>query len=629
MADRAIPRADSEEAVSSPRSRVAAQSKAVLHAVLVRAQRWSRPVLFVAGVLVLGVTTLFTLADQQLPQTPWPAFAADSPALLGNGSSLARLMAPKDYKAHAAALRPAATAPAPAPPSLANAAPLASHEVFGFAPYWTLDESSGFDVSRLTTLAYFSVDVNPDGSLDRSGAGWNGYESQDLADLITRAHAAGDRVVLTVDQFDQGALDQLTSSPTAPQTLSSELISAVEAKNLDGVNLDFEGEGSADQAGLTNLVSKVSTALHLVNPHWQVTMDTYASSAGDPAGFYDIPALSPWVDGFFVMEYSLNLASAPSISSPLTSGMFSDVQTAEEYTEAVPPSKVILGVPYYGYDWPTTDGTLSAHATGDPTTVTYGQVAASGHQMYWDPTTKTGWTSYQVGDQWHEAFVENPSSLYMEAQLAAYYHLDGLGIWALGMDDNDPAMLAALSGFAPVTKDSDLGPVVTSPSPSASPPTTSTTTPTPPSTTTTTTTTPGSTTTTTTPGSTTTTTTTTAPTTTTTTTTTVPTPPTYTYSATFGGQAVVLAVPADPTTYPVADKGPAVGEITDFATDDPALVCLAHETSLSVYAFASDPNDLVVIAQTPTDCADGVLTLALDQLKPSSGAPSGSTSAGS
>ena len=68
----------------------------------------------------------------------------------------------------------------------------------------------------MTTLAYFSIDVNGDGSLNQSGAGWNGYQSQALTDLINRAHAAGDRVVLTVTCFAQTTLDQLTSSPTAP-----------------------------------------------------------------------------------------------------------------------------------------------------------------------------------------------------------------------------------------------------------------------------------------------------------------------------------------------------------------------------------------------------------------------------
>jgi len=74
-------------------------------------------------------------------------------------------------------------------------------------------------------------------------------------------------------------------------------------------------------------VTAVSAAVHGANPHYQVTMDTYASSAADPGGFYNIPALSPAVDAFFVMEYSLNYASAPEPNSPLTSTMFSDLTT--------------------------------------------------------------------------------------------------------------------------------------------------------------------------------------------------------------------------------------------------------------------------------------------------------------
>ncbi len=125
--------------------------------------------------------------------------------------------------------------------------------------------------------------------MQQSGPGWVGYQSQALADLVTRAHGAGDRVVLTASCFGQSALDKMAADPTAGARLGASLVQLVAAKNLDGVNLDFEGRGSKDQAGLDTLVAAVSSAMHQANPHWQVTMDTYASSAGDPAGFYDIP----------------------------------------------------------------------------------------------------------------------------------------------------------------------------------------------------------------------------------------------------------------------------------------------------------------------------------------------------
>jgi hypothetical protein len=593
-----------------------------------RANRLPARIRVVAVVLVVALASLAGLAVSNATS----GGGSESPAALVS-NNLGNAQLPRFFGPHHGTTKPlpkAATTPAPAPASVANAAPLGSHEVFGFAPYWMLDSSSGFDVNGLSTLAYFSIDVNGNGSLDESGAGWNGYQSQALSDLITRAHGAGDRVVLTVDQFDQGTLNQLTSDPSAPATLSAALISAIEAKNLDGVNIDFEGEGSGDQLGLTNLITQVSANLHHVDPHWQVTMDTYASSAGDPDGFYNIAALAPAVDGFFVMAYELNLNAAPGATSPLTSSMFSDLTTAQQYAAAVPPAKVILGVPYYAEDWATTDGTLTAQATGgEPSTPTYGQVKASGHPLYWDPVTNTGWTSYQVGAQWHETFFEDPTSLYMIAQLAQSYSLGGLGIWTLGMDANDPAMLAALDGNAPPVKVQLDGPVHTSPSPPApNAPTASSPAaagpgaapgpdaPTNPPTTSTTTATGGG------GGG------------------TEPVnPPTFSYGGIWQQQQVVLqpgeSIASDVLTGPTAQQ---VGTLTGFSTTDPAFTCLESEPSLTVWQLPPVPTTTTTITTTttttpgvpevqytvvltqPTDCASGSFTFDAPQLTATSGA---------
>jgi hypothetical protein len=361
---------------------------------------------------------------------------------------------------------PAATqAPTAAPAALVSAPPLAAREDFAFAPYWTLPQSGTFDLTGLSTLAYFSLGVNPNGTIAESGPGWNGYQSQALSSLITRAHAAGERVVLTVNDFGQSSLDSLTSMPSAPATLSAALIPLLQAKSLDGVNFDFEGAGSGDQAGLTNLIASVSGALRAADPHWQVTMDTYASSAGDPGGFYNIPALAQSVDAFFVMAYELNLGAASTAASPLTSGQFSDATTLAQYTAVVPASKVIIGAPFFGINWPTDNGTMAATATGGATDIADSQVQSSSEPQYWDPITQTGWTSYQVGNQWYESYFEDPYGLYQEAQLAAKDGVRGVGIWALGMEDNDQSMIFALDNIAPAGGPGSTGPTSTSSSP--------------------------------------------------------------------------------------------------------------------------------------------------------------------
>jgi hypothetical protein len=579
-----------------------------------------RPALaVVACTALLAGGTLFGLAGSGGPVTaaartatharlaPRATLKPDVAAI--NTSTMARMVSAAESSEDAPLNLPAATAaPAPAPPSLATQPPLQPHEVFGFAPYWTLSQSTGFDVNGLTTIAYFSIGVNADGSLAETGSGWDGYESQAFADLVTRAHAAGDRVVLTVNCFGQTTLNELTSSATAPATLSSAIVQAIEAKNLDGVNIDFEGEGSGDQEGLTNLVTRVSAAVHQANPHYQVTMDTYASSAGDPTGFYNIRALAPAVDGFFVMAYQLNLQASQSPASPLTSSMFSDLTTAEQYAAVVPTSKVILGVPYYGYDWPTDNGTMAAEATGTPTPVTYGQVVASGHPVYWDPVTDTAWSSFQVGGQWHEDYFEDPASLYLVAQMAQLFKLDGLGVWALGMDGNSPQMLAALDGLAQPVKSTSTGPAATSTSGG----------PTAPTSTTTTTTVPGSTTTTTAA----------APTTTTTapgSTTTVPAgtgAAALRYSGLWKGQTVALtyekggghAATGSPTY---------LGQLIGFQTNDPAAACLESAAGLPVWQFGADTARDVVVAEQPTDCVSADFTFPAPATAAGSGAGTG------
>jgi len=488
-----------------------------------------------ALVLLAGSGRGFESAAGGTPEAPAPAHGQD----VGNGLQASRV--------HTTPVLPAATStPAPAPPSLAGSAPLQSHEIFGYAPYWTLPQSSGFDVNDLTTLAYFSVDANADGTLAQSGAGWNGYQSQDLVDLVNRSHAAGDRVVLTVTCFSQSSLDAITSDPNAPARLSAALIAAVSAKNLDGVNFDFEGEGSADRNGLTSLITQVSGALHAANPHWQVTMATYASAAADTAGFYDVAALAPAVDGFFVMAYDMNSRTVPSATAPLVGGGYNDTEALQQFTAVVPAGKVILGVPYYGYDWPTTDGSRTAQATGGESPFSDGEIASSGHPTYWDPTTQTPWTAYQVGQQWHETFFDDPTSLALKAQLANSYHIAGVGIWALGMDGNDPANLGALLGNAPPSKEYQTGPTVTLP-----------------------------------PGS------------------------GFATTAVWDGATVPLAPVAPPASDGTAEF---VGTVTGIVTNAPALACLQGGPPLNVWTFSTMPGVDVAVAVQPADCAQAMFT---------------------
>ena len=390
-----------------------------------------------------GVAAAFAMTASSAPTTlPLHVRTAESPVAdhLGIPESVPKLA-------------PASSTPNAAVPFIALSNPTSAHEVFGYAPYWSLPQSSQFPVTDFSTIAYFSVDINPDGTIDTSGPGWQGYESQDLTDLVNAAHAANDRVVLTATDFSQSSLDALTHSPTAGNTLGVQLVQLVKEKNLDGVNLDLEGAGNGDRAGLDHLVSQVDFDLHTTDPHYQLTMATYASAAGDPNGFYDIAGLTQWVNGFFVMAYDVDQGSAQGNANGEA-----DANYMAQYVATAGASKVIWGLPLFGYDEPTSGPALGDAATGPSQTVTYAQAMASG-PTYWDATTQTAWTSYQAGGAWHQVFFDNANTLADKVQLAAGSHLLGVGAWALGMEGDDDSVLSVLDGGTSPLRTPPVGPV--------------------------------------------------------------------------------------------------------------------------------------------------------------------------
>ncbi len=433
--------------VSKPRSAYAAVTR--LLGRLPWRELWRRS----SAIVALGVTGLIVGGFS----APAPRVAAHAP---GQAAQRAAMRIAEEQAP--VALTPATNAPEPLaqlPP-----VPVRPHEVFAFAPYWTLDAAPGFAFPSLTTVAYFGVDVNPDGSVQQSGDGWTGYQSQQLVDLITAAHQAGDRVVLTAKNFDMSQLRQMINDPAAPQRLAGSVAALIEQKRMDGANLDFEGQSgsAADRSAYSAFATSVAKLLKQQNPRWQVTVDTYGGSAGDSSNFMDVKALASSFDALFVMAYDMYASDHASPNASLGE----DEAALASYTAQVPPSKVILGLPYYGYDWQTADGKPFSPAAGQPKAVTFGEMQSKHVTVYWDKADAVPWAAYQAGGQWHEIYFDNPASLSMKARAADQFGVSNVGIWALGFDGNDPAMLAAVHGVS----SGGVGPSGPQASPGSSPP---------------------------------------------------------------------------------------------------------------------------------------------------------------
>src|SRR5581483_10134206 len=191
---------------------------------------------------------------------------------------------------------------------------------------------------------------------------WN---SSALTGLVGAAHPRGAKVVLTIilQDFGAGTPHMCAGLANAATTVAA-TVAEVKAKGVDGVNVDYEGLngscGTTDPSWARHAMTNFISALRAGLPAGSyVSVDTYASSATDPLGFFDVTGMAPKADSFFVMAYDLeysNYAHSPpgcrsfclGPTSPLTGYYYNDTSTAAQYASAVGPGKVILGLPYYG-----------------------------------------------------------------------------------------------------------------------------------------------------------------------------------------------------------------------------------------------------------------------------------------
>ncbi|HXG25345.1 MAG TPA: glycosyl hydrolase family 18 protein, partial [Candidatus Binatia bacterium] len=345
-------------------------------------------------------------------------------------------------------------------------------EVFGFLPYWELSDSSTvLDWRVLSTVAYFSVGCRSNGDLHKKNAdgslttGWAGWTSAKMTSIINAAHQHQARVVLTVSCFAWSSANAQTQaallgSSTARTRLAQQIAAAVRDRGADGVNLDFEPivAGYADE--FTALVRKVRAELNKVAAGYQLTFDTMGSIGNQPI----VDATAPGgADAVFIMGYDYRTAGAGYAGSisPLTGPVYDLTDTVKAYTAKISPSKVILGVPWYGRAWSTSSDALHAR-TLDP--AKYGGSAAPlyadavdlamANGRRWDSVEQVPWTAYRrqtctAADgcvtSWRSMYYDDAQSLKLKFDLVNRQQLRGVGIWALGYDDARPELRTALA----------------------------------------------------------------------------------------------------------------------------------------------------------------------------------------
>jgi spore germination protein YaaH len=355
-------------------------------------------------------------------------------------------------KEHPEYFQPATTSEALAATPLQPKITPLRKEIFGYMPYWWLAQVNNIDYSLVSTIAYFSVEIDGNGGIvDQHG--WS--SSSSVTTLINTAHTAGVRVVLCMTNFTATQISSIVNTPSIKKKVIDTLYSLVSARNGDGVNINFENIPSGNRDSLTSFMRDLATKFHTGRPgsHVSSAPTDYDFRQGD----WDVKEISKFTEVLFMQGYGYGWSTAP-IAEPvglLPTGTYwgsTNITTFINAVLAAQPetSRIILGLPHFGYDWPTTTANVKASTTGSGKAFYYPDalLKIDDYGRQWDLPALNPWFRYQVGTQWHQGWYDDAESMAKKYQFAEGKKLGGIGMWSLGMDQGNHDIWDALTPYA-------------------------------------------------------------------------------------------------------------------------------------------------------------------------------------
>ncbi|HIE05277.1 MAG TPA: hypothetical protein EYP58_00595, partial [bacterium (Candidatus Stahlbacteria)] len=310
-------------------------------------------------------------------------------------------------------------------------------------PYWVGDWYNTLRYDLLTHIAYFAVDLYQDGSLGPVP------NPSILINLTNLAHQNGVGVSITATNFSQTEINNFLNSPQVRTNAINNLKDLITNYSLDGVSIDFESPGASVRESLVVFMADLYTAIHNQHPLHIVTI---ATPPVDWWGSFDYQGLAAVSDGLFIMGYNYYWSGfsyagpvAPLVSSSFW-GTYSDTWTVNDYLQkGADSTKLILGVPYYGYRWPTVSGGKKSQTTGNGVALVYATMADSAlkYGKIWEDTSKTVWYRKNIGG-WFQTWFDDSASLFLKYRLVIDSMLGGAGMWALGYDRDRTELWGAL-----------------------------------------------------------------------------------------------------------------------------------------------------------------------------------------
>jgi spore germination protein len=301
------------------------------------------------------------------------------------------------------------------------ASPLYAYRISAWVPAW--------DANAVPILGEHA------GSLDESNPGWfaagadGSVVVSHAEDPRLRAALTGTLLLPTIKNnasgsFDGNLMATIVNSPSLREKHAEAIAQIVAQHGYDGIDVDYERMPTTAKAGFSAFVQLLGAKLHASGKRLSVTV--YAKTAEEDwsgPGAQDWAAIGAVADSVKIMSYDYHWStSSAGAISPLA--WLDQIATYAEKT--IPAQKIMMALPWYGYDWLGTQGTdvtyASALAKAQTSGVTVGR-------------DENGEATFTYGQR--TVFFQDATSYRrkVDAILARHSGIGGFAHWRVGAED--------------------------------------------------------------------------------------------------------------------------------------------------------------------------------------------------
>jgi len=221
--------------------------------------------------------------------------------------------------------------------------------------------------------------------------------------------------------FSGELLDKVLQSAAKREQLINDIYRYLQKYKLQGVNIDFEEIKESSIKPMQVFLKELSAKLH--PDGFLITQDILPSDED-----YDVKELAKYDDYIFLMAYDQHWSQ--SVPGPISDQKWIEKET-DEIAKKIPPSKIVLAIAGYGYDWPDGDeGEIVTYQQALSTARTFNAPIDFDNDSY---NCSFSYTDVDSTD--HKVYFLDAGSNFNTIRFADQYGTAGVALWRLGSED--------------------------------------------------------------------------------------------------------------------------------------------------------------------------------------------------